>query len=123
MYVPDLVGSAFIYNQMWHITAVLVLIIARLQGPSVVSALLNADPDDNGDEGGAPRPPLPALLPKGEHRASRANRSPLPLVPSGLHVRGRGLARGRRGLGRGIVGSYSQLVGLAERAQEWASLR
>ncbi|KAI0030845.1 pseudouridine synthase [Vararia minispora EC-137] len=41
--VLDLVGSAFLYNQVRHIMAVLFLIGAGLEPPALVRALLNAD--------------------------------------------------------------------------------
>ncbi|GJF00479.1 tRNA pseudouridine synthase [Phanerochaete sordida] len=50
MYVLDLVGTAFLYNQVRHIMAILFLIGAGLEQPSLVTALLNADP-------GNPYPP------------------------------------------------------------------
>lgn len=43
LYVFDLVGTAFLYNQVRHIMAVLFLIGAGLEEPSVVTALLNVD--------------------------------------------------------------------------------
>ncbi|KAH9916248.1 tRNA pseudouridine synthase [Epithele typhae] len=47
--VFNLRGTAFLYNMVRHIMAVLFLVGARLERPSIVDALLNADP-------AAPRP-------------------------------------------------------------------
>ncbi|KAI0060150.1 tRNA pseudouridine synthase [Artomyces pyxidatus] len=44
LWVFDLVGTAFLYHQVRHIMAVLLLIGSGLEPPSVVSALLNVDP-------------------------------------------------------------------------------
>ncbi|PAV15689.1 tRNA pseudouridine synthase [Pyrrhoderma noxium] len=44
MCVFDLSGTAFLYNQVRHIMAVLFLVGARLEQPKVVTALLNSDP-------------------------------------------------------------------------------
>ncbi|KZS95394.1 tRNA pseudouridine synthase [Sistotremastrum niveocremeum HHB9708] len=44
MMVFDLIGTAFLYNQVRHIMAVLFLIGGGLESPSVMSSLLNADP-------------------------------------------------------------------------------
>ncbi|KAF9491112.1 pseudouridine synthase [Pleurotus eryngii] len=44
MYVFDLVGTAFLYHQVRHIMAILFLIGAGIEPPSVVSALLNVAP-------------------------------------------------------------------------------
>ncbi|KZT39825.1 tRNA pseudouridine synthase [Sistotremastrum suecicum HHB10207 ss-3] len=51
MMVFDLIGTAFLYNQVRHIMAVLFLIGGGLESPSVMSSLLNADPSH----------PIPAL--------------------------------------------------------------
>ena len=129
MHVLDLVGSAFLYNQVRHIMAVLLLIGARLEAPSVFSALLNADPDGK-DESGVGRAPLPAVqgeeLPtprvtcKPEYQMADA----LPLVLwdctyAAEDVQWRADEAGSDG---GSVGLYAQLVGLAERAQVEATL-
>lgn len=45
LYVLDLVGTAFLYHQVRHIMAILFLIGTGLEHPSVVSALLNVDPE------------------------------------------------------------------------------
>lgn len=44
LYVFDLVGTAFLYNQVRHIMAILFLVGTGLERPSLVSALLNVDP-------------------------------------------------------------------------------
>lgn len=122
MHVLDLVGSAFLYNQVRHIMAVLLLIGARLETPSVVSALLNADPDDDG-EGGAARalpegeePPPPRVTCKPEYQMA----DPLPLVLWDCTYAAEDVQW--RADDAGSVGLYSQLVGLAERAQVEATL-
>lgn len=46
IYVFNLKGTAFLYNQVRHIMAVLFLVGTGLEHPSVVSALLNADPQN-----------------------------------------------------------------------------
>jgi tRNA pseudouridine38/39 synthase len=43
MFVLDLVGSAFLYHQVRHIMAVLLLVGSGLERPEVITALLNAD--------------------------------------------------------------------------------
>ncbi|KAL5498258.1 DEG1 [Sanghuangporus vaninii] len=76
MCVLDLVGTAFLYNQVRHIMAILFLVGAGLEPPSVVTALLNADPE-------RPEPPFregeapPELITcKPEYQMA----NPLPLV-------------------------------------------
>ncbi|KAJ7179581.1 pseudouridine synthase [Mycena filopes] len=49
MHVLDLKGSAFLYHQVRHIMAILFLIGAGLEPPSVVTALLNVEPGAEGD--------------------------------------------------------------------------
>ncbi|KAH9013802.1 hypothetical protein EDB83DRAFT_2680253 [Lactarius deliciosus] len=46
VHVLDVVGNAYLYNRVWYTTAVLLLIGARLEVPSVVPTLLNSDPDE-----------------------------------------------------------------------------
>lgn len=46
MYVLDLVGTAFLYNQVRCIMAILFLIGAGLEKPSLMTALLNCDPEN-----------------------------------------------------------------------------
>lgn len=43
LFVFDLVGTAFLYNQVRHIMAILFLIGSGLEDPSVITALLNVD--------------------------------------------------------------------------------
>lgn len=43
--VFDLIGTAFLYNQVRHIMAILFLVGSGLEPPSVVTSLLNADPN------------------------------------------------------------------------------
>ncbi|CAL1697920.1 unnamed protein product [Somion occarium] len=45
MYVFDLIGSAFLYNQVRHIMALLFLVGAHLEQPSIINALMNTDPN------------------------------------------------------------------------------
>ncbi|KZT05310.1 tRNA pseudouridine synthase [Laetiporus sulphureus 93-53] len=45
VYVLDLIGNAFLYNQVRHIMAVLFLVGTGLERPSVIDALLNVDPE------------------------------------------------------------------------------
>lgn len=44
MHVFDLAGTAFLYNQVRHIVAILFLVGSGLEPPSVVSSLINTDP-------------------------------------------------------------------------------
>ncbi|KAF7791581.1 hypothetical protein EIP86_002598 [Pleurotus ostreatoroseus] len=53
VYVLDLVGTAFLYNQVRHIMALLLLIGTRLEPPALLSALLNVSPS-------SPHPPFRA---------------------------------------------------------------
>ncbi|KAH9012836.1 hypothetical protein EDB83DRAFT_2529784 [Lactarius deliciosus] len=46
VHVLDVVGNAYLYNRVWYTTAVLLLIGARLEVPSIVPTLLNSDPDE-----------------------------------------------------------------------------
>ncbi|KAH9010328.1 tRNA pseudouridine synthase [Lactarius hengduanensis] len=120
MHVLDLVGSAFLYNQVRHIMAVLLLIGARLEVPSVISALLNADPAAPPAVLEGEPPPPPCVTCKPEYQMADA----LPLVLwdcayADEDVQWRADDAGSDG---GSVGLYSQLVGLAERAQVEATL-
>jgi tRNA pseudouridine38/39 synthase len=45
LYVLDLVGSAFLWHQVRHIMAILLLIGHGLEQPSVIEALMNANPE------------------------------------------------------------------------------
>lgn len=49
MYVLDLVGTAFLYHQVRHIMAMLLLVGSGLEPPSVISALMNVE-DNPGTE-------------------------------------------------------------------------
>lgn len=74
VYVLDLVGSAFLYHQVRHIMAVLFLVGAGLESPSIMPTLMNVD--------GSERPlsptdaPLPILDRKPEYQMADA----LPLM-------------------------------------------
>lgn len=46
LYVFNLRGTAFLYNQVRHIMAVLFLVGTRLEQPSIVDALMNVDADN-----------------------------------------------------------------------------
>jgi tRNA pseudouridine38/39 synthase len=46
VYVFDLVGTAFLYNQVRHIVAVLFLVGTGLEPPQIMSALLNVDKEN-----------------------------------------------------------------------------
>lgn len=45
LYVLDLVGTAFLYHQVRHIMAILFLVGTALEHPSIVSSLLNVNPE------------------------------------------------------------------------------
>ena len=123
MHVLDLVGTAFLYNQVRHIMAVLLLIGARFESPSVISALLNVDPNSNNgdyDEEGE-SPPLVTCKP--EYQMADA----LPLVlwdcvyaPEDVPWRtdDADIIDGSEG----SAGLHSQLMSLAERAQVEATI-
>ncbi|KAH9948477.1 pseudouridine synthase [Amylocystis lapponica] len=75
LYVFDLIGTAFLYNQVRHIMAVLFLVGTRLEHPSIVSALLNIDPEHPlSPETG--QGPLPVVVTKPEYQMADA----LPLM-------------------------------------------
>ncbi|KAI0255598.1 pseudouridine synthase [Lactifluus subvellereus] len=121
MHALDLVGTAFLYNQVRHIMAVLLLVGARLEAPRVVSALLNADPEgeeveaqDGGEE------PLPRVTCKPEYQMADA--LPLVLWDCAYDPEDARWRTDEAGMEGGSVGLYSQLVGLAERAQVEATL-
>jgi len=124
MHVLDLVGTAFLYNQVRHIMAVLLLVGARLESSSVISALMNVDPNGNG--GGedcgyrGDEAPLPLVTCKPEYQMADA----LPLVlwdcvyaPEDAPWR-----TDDADIDGGSAGLHSQLAGLAERAQVEATL-
>ena len=124
MHVLDLVGTAFLYNQVRHIMAVLLLIGARLESPSVISALLNVDPNNEsstngGGEDGEEAPP-PTVACKPEYQMADA----LPLVlwdcvyaPEDAPWR-----TDDADIDGGSAGLHSQMTRLAERAQVEATL-
>ncbi|TFY62448.1 hypothetical protein EVJ58_g3858 [Rhodofomes roseus] len=76
LYVLDLVGRAFLYNQVRHIMAVLFLVGSRLEQPSIIDALLNVDGDSPHPPSreGEPQPPVVSGKPYYEMA------DPLPLV-------------------------------------------
>ncbi|KAI5118473.1 hypothetical protein M0805_003734 [Coniferiporia weirii] len=76
MCVFDLVGTAFLYNQVRHIMAVLLLVGAGLEPSAVVSALLNADPARPAPPYCADEPSPELVTCKPEYQMS----DPLPLV-------------------------------------------
>lgn len=74
VYVLDLVGSAFLYHQVRHIMAILFLVGAGLESPSIVPTLMNVDGSEH-----SPNPtetPLPIVDRKPEYQMADA----LPLV-------------------------------------------
>jgi tRNA pseudouridine38/39 synthase len=124
MHVLDLVGTAFLYNQVRHIMAVLLLIGARLEPPSVMSALLNADPSraEAGPGPGVPEDEAPPPLVERKPEYQMADALPLVLwdcVYAAEDVPWRTDDAGSAG---GSVGLHTQMTGLAERAQVEATL-
>jgi tRNA pseudouridine38/39 synthase len=117
MHVLDLVGTAFLYNQVRHIMAVLLLIGARFESPSVISALLNVDPNSNGGEEEAP---LPLVTCKPEYQMADA--LPLALWDCVYAPEDAPWHTDDAGVDGGSAGLHSQLAGLAERAQVEATL-
>ncbi|KAL5478859.1 DEG1 [Sanghuangporus weigelae] len=76
MCVLDLVGTAFLYNQVRHILAILFLVGTGLEPPSIVTAMLNADPE-------RPEPPFREGEAPPEHVTCKPEyqiADPLPLV-------------------------------------------
>ncbi|KAI0789178.1 pseudouridine synthase [Abortiporus biennis] len=76
LWVFDLVGTAFLYNQVRHIMAILFLIGTNLEEPTLVTALLNTDPNN-------PYPPFREGDPIPEVVTSKPEyqmADPLPLV-------------------------------------------
>ena len=126
MHVLDLVGTAFLYNQVRHIMAVLLLVGARLESPSVISALMNVDPGSNEgygeeeEEEEEEEAPPPLVTCKPEYQMADA----LPLVlwdcvyaPEDAPWR-----TDDADVDGGSAGLHSQLAGLTERAQVEATL-
>jgi tRNA pseudouridine38/39 synthase len=125
MHVLDLVGTAFLYNQVRHIMAVLLLIGARLESPSVISALMNVDPDErSGDcNGGGNReeeaaPPLVTCKPEYQ----MADALPLVLWDCVYELEDAPWRTDDTDIEGGSAGLHSQLTGLTERAQVEATL-
>ena len=118
MHVLDLVGTAFLYNQVRHIMAVLLLVGAGLEEPRIVSALLNvdADPEEEGGEEEA----LPRVTRKPEYQMADA--LPLVLWDCAYDPEDARWRTDEAGMEGGSAGLRSQLVGLAERAQVEATL-
>jgi len=115
MHVLDLVGIAFLYNQVRHIMAVLLLIGARLESPSVISALLNVGPSgDAGEE----VPPLVTCKPEYQ----MADALPLVLWDCVYAPEDAPWRTDDADIDGGSAGLHSQLTGLAERAQVEATL-
>ncbi|KAJ7079771.1 pseudouridine synthase [Mycena belliarum] len=75
MHVLDLRGSAFLYHQVRHIMAVLFLVGAGLEQPSVVTALLNVEAGAEGN------PALPVVDTRPEYQMADA----LPLMLYACH--------------------------------------
>jgi tRNA pseudouridine38/39 synthase len=119
MHVFDLVGTAFLYNQVRHIMAVLLLIGARLESPSVVSALLNADPSAPGVHPEDEEPP-PLVTCKPEY--PMADALPLVLWDCVYEEQDAGWRTDDAGSEGGSVGLHRQLRGFAERAQVESTL-
>jgi tRNA pseudouridine38/39 synthase len=120
MHVFDLEGTAFLYNQVRHIMAVLLLVGSGLEQPSVVRALLNADAEHpEPSDGDGPREPL---LRKPEYQMADA----LPLMlwnctyaPKDLSWRTDGIEVGETS---GSAELLRQMTTVHERAQVHAAL-
>ncbi|KAI0077638.1 tRNA pseudouridine synthase [Panus rudis PR-1116 ss-1] len=76
LYVFDLVGTAFLYNQVRHIVALLFLIGSHLEQPSIINALMNTDPSNPLPPYKADEPSPPLILTKPEYQMADS----LPLV-------------------------------------------
>ncbi|EJD05002.1 tRNA pseudouridine synthase [Fomitiporia mediterranea MF3/22] len=76
MYVFDLIGNAFLYNQVRHIMAILLLVGAGLEPPCVMTSLLNADPERPEPPFLESDPPPELVTCKPEYQMA----DPLPLV-------------------------------------------
>ena len=120
MHVLDLVGTAFLYNQVRHVMAVLLLIGARLESPNVISALLNTAPPEGDDSADGQEPPLPVVRCKPEYQMADA--LPLVLWDCTYDAKDVPWRTDDAGLDGGSVGLHTQLVGLAERAWVEATL-
>jgi tRNA pseudouridine38/39 synthase len=121
MHVLDLIGTAFLYNQVRHIMAVLLLIGARLELPSVISALMNVDPDESSGsgDGGKESPPPPVTC---KPVYQMADSLPLVLWDCVYAPEDAPWRTDDAGIDGGSTGLHSQLTGLAERAQVEATL-
>jgi len=133
MHVLDLVGTAFLYNQVRHIMAVLLLIGARLESPSVISALLNAVPnrEENNNNNGscscssaptAPEDEAPPPLVTRKPEYQMADALPLVLWDCAYAEEDVPWRTDDAGSEGGSVGLHTQMTGLAERAQVEATL-
>ncbi|KAJ6526611.1 pseudouridine synthase [Mycena vulgaris] len=118
MHVLDLKGSAFLYHQVRHIMAVLFLVGAGLEPPSVVTALLNVEHGAEGD------PVLPVVDTRPEYQMADA----LPLMLYACHYTPGDVewqaeedvdADGLSPLGAGL---YHQLHSIHARADMYATL-
>jgi tRNA pseudouridine38/39 synthase len=118
MHVLDLVGTAFLYNQVRHIMAVLLLIGARLESPSIISALMNVDSNGNGGEEEEALPPVVTCKPEYQ----MADALPLVLWDCVYAPEDAPWRTDDADIDGGSAGLYSQLVGLADRAQVEAML-
>jgi tRNA pseudouridine38/39 synthase len=119
MHVSDLIGTVFLYNQVWHIMAVLLLIGMQFELPSVISALLNVDlstpsvhPEDK------ELPPLVTCKPEYQ----MADVLPLMLWDCMYDEQDVAWHMDKAGSEGGSVGLHMQLTGLAERVQVEAML-
>ena len=75
MYVLDLVGSAFLYHQVRHIVAILFLVGAGLESPSIVPTLMNVDGSER-----PPSSPTDAPLPIVDRKPEYQMADALPLM-------------------------------------------
>ena len=76
MYVFDLIGTAFLYNQVRHIMALLFLVGSRLEDPSIINTLMNCDPNNPLTPFRPDEPIPPIVLTKPDYQMA----DPLPLV-------------------------------------------
>lgn len=125
MHVLDLVGTAFLYNQVRHIMAVLLLIGARLESPSVISALMNVDPNSKaggGEEYGEEEEEAPPPIVTCKPEYQMADALPLVLWDCVYAPEDAPWRTDDADIYGGSPGLHSQLAGLAERAQVEATL-
>lgn len=76
LHVLDLKGTAFLYNQVRHIMAVLFLVGTGLEHPSIIDALLNVDPEHPHPPAKTGEPTPPVIPSKPEYQMA----DPLPLM-------------------------------------------